>query len=110
VTFRRPDVAQDARLTVLVDTSAAHAPHSEVQADVRLAGRSLMMLEDVRHKRDQERDADIVGGTAGAPLFAGQFDRPGASRRDRSPVVSSSGSDIGAATPPVARRRDSGRK
>ena len=45
VTFRLPDVVQKARLAVLLDTSVVHAPGSEVQGDVPLPGRSLMMLE-----------------------------------------------------------------
>jgi isoamylase len=45
VTFRLPDVVQNARMAVLLDTSDGHAPGSAVQGDVPLAGRSLMMLE-----------------------------------------------------------------
>ena len=45
VTFRLPDAVQNARMAVLLDTSVAHVPGSEVRGDVPLAGRSLMMLE-----------------------------------------------------------------
>ena len=45
VTFRLPDAVRNARMAVLVDTSVAHVPGSEVRGDVPLAGRSLMMLE-----------------------------------------------------------------
>jgi glycogen operon protein len=45
LTFRLPDFAQDERLAVVVDTSAAHAPGVGIQGEVSLSGRSLMMLE-----------------------------------------------------------------
>jgi len=45
VTFRLPDFTHNARMAVVVDTSAVHAAGSGVRRDVALAGRSLMMLE-----------------------------------------------------------------